>query len=974
MSSGVVTEREAVAEVSIVEEGFNYAVLGPLEVQFAGAPVSVGGPRHRALLAALLVRPNSVVSAGHLVETLWEDPPERAIELLYGRIAEVRGIMRAAAGRAISDLETHHGGYLLRVADGALDAQRFERLVERGWRVARAGDHRGAAELQRQALSLWRGPALTEVAGRPEAEAEIARLQELRLRAVEARIDADLAEGRHGELIAELVALVAEHPLNERLWGQLMLARYRCGLVGEALATFETARRELVEQLGTEPGPGLQRLHRQMLRLDLELTPDVPVPVAVLPRPLATFIGRDGELAALRRLLRAQRLVTVTGVGGAGKSRLALQAGADVGAVWLVELAALTQPSSLADAVGDALGVAPQGTRSRMDVIVEHLRDVDGLLILDNCEHLLDVVAGLIERILAGCPGLRVLATSRERIGVTGEALLPLPGLGVPEEGVATAVLAGRSPAVRLFVDRATATDPRFTLTDRNAAVVAKICRELDGLPLAIELAAARANAFTVDELAARLGDRFGLLSRGSRTAEPRHRTLHAVVDWSYRLLDDDERFLFARLSVFGGRFELAWAEELAADEYPPATTAGIVAALVDKSLLSQESGRYRMLETLRAYGIERLAERGDLDRVRDRYAALVVAIADDPQQFGGDGTAAQFVGATMEQFRTAMEWSADRGDAQIAQRIAAALTLHGHEPGQHVAGRRWLQLTLPGGDVSPVLRARALSGLTLLAAHQGDLDAATAAGEQAAALFQEAGDMDRYGIVLRRLAFAEIFSGSLRRADALLIRAQQATASPNPGVRAAVLAECALMALLLADWDRAVRLSDEVHEILRDADDPKLLIYTTLIRAEAVRNLSGPAAGAEWLCAALRSIDGTGWLWNPALGLQLASRFFHELGLPPQEIVALSAVHEMVRRTGGALHRWAERHNRKRLTELRKTVPSERFEALWQQGRTRPVMDLIDEVHRQLCTGSSLAPSERLQHPPRPASPAPPP
>jgi predicted ATPase/DNA-binding SARP family transcriptional activator len=932
------------------ESGFGYGVLGPLEVRFAGAPAPVGGPRHRALLTALLIRPNTVVSIDHLAETLWEDPPARATELLYGRISEVRLAMRSAAGRPVPDLETYTGGYLLRVADGALDVQRFERLVEAGLRAAEAGDHRRAAELQSEALGLWRGPALAEVADLPGAAAEIARLGELRMRAVEARVDAHLAEGRHREVIAELVALVADHPLNERFWGQLMVARHRSGLLSEALATFDTARRELVERLGTEPGEHLRGLHRQLLGPDLELTPDVPVPVAVLPRPLTTFIGRDSEVATVRRLLATQRLVTVTGVGGAGKSRLALEAGAGRTA-WLVELAALTQPDLLADVVGDALGLPPHGARPRLDAIVEHLRGVDGLLILDNCEHLLDSVAGLAERVLAGCPGLRILATSRERLGVTGEALLPLPGLAMPVAGAATAESAGRSFAVRLFVERATATDPGFALTDRNATAVAAICRELDGLPLAIELAAARANAFTVDELAARLGDRFGLLSRGSRTAEPRHRTLHAVVEWSYRLLDDDERRLFARLSVFAGRFELGWAEELAADLHPPATTATIVAALVDKSLLSQESGRYRMLETLRAYGIERLAEQDELEHVRDRHAALVVAIADDPhRQFGGGSTAAQLVGATMEQFRTAMEWSADRGDAQTALRIAAALNLRWHGPGQYLVGRRWLQLKVHGGgDVSPVVRARALSGLTLLAAHHGDLDAATAAGEEAAALFREAGEMDRYAIVLRRLAFAEIFSGSLRWADALLFRAQQATTSPKPEVRAAVLAERALMALLLGDWDQAARLSDEVHQILRDADDADMRTYTTLIRAEAVRNLSGPAAGAEWLGAALRRIDGAGWLWNTALALQVASRFFDGLGRPQQEVVVLSAVHELLRRPGGALLRWAERHNRKRFAWLRDSLGAERFEALACEGRTRPVIDLIDEVHRQL-------------------------
>jgi predicted ATPase/DNA-binding SARP family transcriptional activator len=931
---------------------FDYRVLGALEVWHDGRRAAIGGPRHRAVLAALLIRPNTVVSAARLADLLWEEPPPRATELLYVRVAELRRAMREAGGAP--DLVTGEAGYLLRVPDGATDAQRFARLVEDGLDAARRGDHRTAAARQRAALALWRGPAFAEVADRPGAEAETARLEQLRLRAVEARLDADLATGRHDEVIAELVALVADHPLHERFWGQLMLARYRAGRAGDAVATFDAAARELAERLGADPGPDLRRLHTEMLRQDPALTlqdPALTLRPAARVRPLTGFVGRERELAELDRLLRAHRLVTVTGVGGVGKTRLAAEL---AGGGRFVELAALTQPDLLADAVGDALGLPSHHARPRTDLIIEHLRDADGLLILDNCEHLVDAAAAFAVTVLAGCPGLRVLATSRERLGITGEALLPLHGLDLPAPGAVTAESAGRAPAVRLFVARAAAVDPAFTLTDESAAAVTASCRELDGLPLAIELAAARVNAFAIGELAARLDDRFGLLDQGSRTAEPRHRTLHAVVDWSYRLLSPEERGLFTRLSVFAGRFDLDWAEQFAADLHPPAAVARLIAALVDKSLLMRESGRYRMLETLRAYGLEQLAAAGELTAVRDRHAALVAGLADtlwNERVGSARNRWMHLLDTTMEQFRAAMEWAVARDDAATALRVAAALSTYWHSRGQYVVGRRWMTLALEaGGTAPPAVRARALSGLTVLTSMQGDLAAARASGAEAAQIFKSIDDLRGYGLAVRRLAVAEGFGGTLDRAEELMAESHAvAVAAQWPWLLGWTLTQQGLVAIARDRWERAARLSTEAEEVLRDAGDPEVLAYALLLGAEAARNLGGPVAGADRLCAALRAFVGDRMLWGLSLALFYTSRVYDDLGRKRQEVLLLSAGQEVRRTVGGSFFFWLAEHQQRRLAYLRTALGDEVFEASWLAGRVRPVAEIIDEVCAEL-------------------------
>ncbi|GLY97236.1 hypothetical protein Acsp02_44900 [Actinoplanes sp. NBRC 103695] len=939
---------------------FEYRVLGPLEALFGGVVFPVGGPRHRALLAALLVRPNAVVSADQLAATLWERPRARSKNLVYGRISEIRLAMRQASGARVSDLETRSTGYLLRVGPDALDVQRFESLVAAGLSAFEAGRHGEAAEAQSAALALWRGPALPELTHLPEAAAEVARLDELRMRAVEARIDALLAGGRHQQVTAELVALVAEHPLNEGLWARLMLARYRAGLMGDATATFSAARRQLAEQLGVEPGESLQLLYQQILRRDPVLMVSERGGGSAVPqlrsRSLTSFVGRDPELVAVRDLLRAQRLVTITGVGGAGKSRLAIEAASQVGEadgcpVWLVELAALAQPDLVADAVGDVLGLASHGTRPRLELVEEYLSGTQGLLVLDNGEHLIDAVAGFAVRLLAACPGLRILTTSRERLGVTGEVLLPLTGLALPEAGADTLEAARQSAAVQLFITRAVAVDPAFVLTDDTVAAVTAICRRLDGLPLAIELAAAQANAFTVTQMGDRLDDRFTLLSHGSRTAEPRHRTLQAVIDWSYRLLDADERRVFTRLSVFSGRFDLASAEQLIDDLRQPAM---LLAALVDKSLLLRESGRYRMLETLRAYGSERLAEEGELATIRNRHASIMAGMADElGRHYQGDrrGRTVDQLGSMMDEFRAAMAWSVADDDAETAMRIAAALAIYWHITGQYAVGRRWLEHALNGpGPSSPAVRAQALSGLTALTSVTGDLAATTAAAEEAAELFERIGDRRGYGLVLRRLATAETMAGHLDRAEKLLPTVIDAGRETEwPWLLGWGYTLIGMIRGLRRDTDGVEQLAAAAEAVLLEAGDPEILAYARLVRAEAARTLYGPAAGVGWLCDGLRALVRVEMPLSIALGLQFAILLLVDLGWSGPELMVRSAAHELRRWTGGAPFPTHLEQQERRLAYLRERLGDEEFTARWEAGRVRPIGEIVEEVCREL-------------------------
>jgi predicted ATPase/DNA-binding SARP family transcriptional activator len=784
-----------------------FGILGATRVVGAdGAEVALGGPRRRALLALLLLDAGRLVPAERLIDGLYGDEPPAGVgNAVQSQISRLRQVLPVP-------LEGHPAGYRLAVDPDQVDAHRFRRLSAEG-RAALAADDPGAAEeLLREALALWRGPALADVGDAPFAAAQIVRLGELRTGALEDRIDAELALGRHRSLVAELGELVAAHPLRERLRGQLMRALYGSGRQSEALEAYEKARRELAESLGADPGPELAAVHLAVLRGDPALLPRVnpvastgpapstrpvspgglvpptagpvspagrtgnvpretdtgdsagagghvprgtsssPGPSAAagragrdrtpeaeapprhaLPVQLTSFVGRSAELVRIGEQLSRHRLITLTGPGGAGKTRLAVEAaGRYAYDACFVPLAGISDGAELPQAVLGALGlreggllaggpVAPGGGPDPVVRITAALGDRPVLLVLDNCEHVVEDAARLAERLLAGSPGLRLLVTSREALGINGERLCPVPTLDLPSPGT-DREQALRSPAVRLFTERATAVRPDFDPAADPATLdaVLRLCTALDGLPLAIELAAARLRSLSVIDIADRLGALpaddvpyslgvrpdalFRLLSRGSRTAQPRQRTLRGVVDWSWDLLPDDERAVLRRVSVFAGGWTPAAAEAVCADgpdggpDGGPSGAdgrgqgAGILAedvldlldALVDKSLVVAEQPdgvgrvRYRTLESIRAYGAERLAEAGETEAVRRAHAAYFLDFARTAEPHLRRAEQLEWLrllGDERDNLRTALHRSLDAGDIPTAMRLIAALS-----------------------------------------------------------------------------------------------------------------------------------------------------------------------------------------------------------------------------------------------------------------------------------------------------------
>ncbi|OZV84457.1 hypothetical protein CA850_00955 [Micromonospora echinospora] len=669
-----------------------FGILGPVEARTVdGTAVPLGGRQLRALLALLLLDAGRVVGADRLIDGLHgEHPPAGAANALQSQVSRLRRALRAA-GTGVT-VEAYPAGYRLAVDPEDVDVHRVTRLDRAARQALAAGAPARAVALLGEALTFWRGEPLADVTAVPFAAAQVARLTELRLGIVSEYAEAALAAGDPHAPISLLSEAVAAHPLRERPRGQLMRALHAAGRSAEALRVYADLRRALAGELGVEPSAELAAVHLAVLR-DERRDPVAPPP-ARLPAQLSSFVGREGELARVTGLLDAGRLVTVTGPGGVGKTRLAIEtAGRRAGEVCFVDLAPLPAGARVAPVLLDAFGlresglglpgvtrapftgplVGPHGDSASADAdvpvgagpagaaalaggadsavnrLVTALSDRRMLLLLDNCEHVVADAAPVVRALLAACPHLRILATSREPLGLTGELLCPLSPLPVPSPDAPAGTVA-TAPALRLFADRAAAVRPDFVLDGDTVDTVRRICAALDGLPLAIELAAVRIRALSPAEVAARLDDRFRLLSRGDRTAAPRHQTLYAVVRWSWDLLSDAERCLLRRLTVFAGGVTVSAAEQVcgggcgcrgpllpfSAEEGSPATTrrgcepetAELLAALVDRSLLEHAGGRYRMLETVRSFGAERLAEAGEDDVLRRAHVTYFLRLA----------------------------------------------------------------------------------------------------------------------------------------------------------------------------------------------------------------------------------------------------------------------------------------------------------------------------------------------------------
>ena len=710
--------------------GVEVRLLGPVEAAVDGENVELGGPKQRALLALLAAEPGRVIPSGRLAEELWEgSPPPTAETTLRSYVSRLRRALGAATIRAQS------AGYVLDLPPDAVDAVRFERLLGEGREALARGAAGIAAERLHAALALWRGSV------------EDTRLEALELDATEARIDADLALGRHATLVAELRRLVAEEPLRERFWYQLALALYRSGQQAEALAAYREARDVLDRELGLDPGEELRELERAILNQAVAPA-GAPDERHNLPAPLTSFVGREPELAEVAALLRAHRLVTLTGVGGTGKTRLANEVGrrqsdAWADGVWMADLTGVASGDLVPGAVAAAIGASERNA----DVLVEHARGRELLLLLDNCEHVVEACADLAETLLRNCPNVRVLATSRVVLGAHGEADYALEPLD-------------SEAAVQLFLDRAAATRRDVAADEQAHETVETICRELDRLPLSIELAAARAKALSFDEIAARLDDRFRFLRAWRRVADPRHRTLAAKMDWSYDLLADDERRLLRQLSVFAGGATLdAILAVCSGDEE-------LLGRLVDASLVGAEgrpTTRYRLLETVRQYAAVKLAEDADADSVRRRHAEHFLALAEAAnlsiESIGRGEQRHEPVQQEQDNLRAALDWSVT-GDAELGLRLMVALENFWVTQGALPEMRRRFDTLMQTVDgVDPLVLARAYRDCAASHELTADLEGARERYLQSRELFRAAGDEAGASYVTYRIAIGEMIT-----------------------------------------------------------------------------------------------------------------------------------------------------------------------------------------------------------------------
>ncbi len=924
--------------------GVQFHVLGEVEAYLDGRRLDVGHARQRCVLASLLVDVNHVVTADRLIDRVWTDePPLRARNALASYVSRLR---RALGEDGSVRIAQRSGAYTLETDAHAIDLHRFRQLVHQAH--ASTDRHQAAASFD-EALALWGGEPFATL-HTSWIERTRTSLEAERRSVLLERNDAALATGRHAELLGDLTALHHAHPLDERIAGQLMLSIYLSGSQAAALDVYRTIRARLVDELGVDPGPALRATHQSILA---GTSTPVALPagpssarafpeVRPVPRRQTTLVGRDDDIAGVTATLAVGSVVTLTGVGGVGKTRLALEIAhrrqhdfAD--GAWVCELAPVCHGSSVSHAVATALRLHQIQGRGIDDAVVDHLRSRNVLLVVDNCEHVLSDAAALLGRIARDCPGVTILATSREGLGVEGERVVAVRPL---EQGAAT----------ELFVARAQASRPDFDLAREHAGAVAEICRRLDGVPLAIELAAARTRAMSTVDIARRLHG-LRLLSGGSRSAHPRQQSVTATIDWSFQLLAQSEKDLFPRLSVFSGGFDLEAAHAVgAAGDATEDDTLDLLTGLVDKSMVMVRSTvgptRYGVLETLRAYGRNLLDGRAIAGEVASRHARYYTGLVERAAvgMNGADEKAwverltpdagATYAAPDIGNLRSAFETAMGACDLDLALRLVTSLHDLANRIGYYATGwaYRVIEVADRGHPLFPAavgVAARAawvlgdFSGARTLArmadgrvpgpntgylGHPDDVlaDVALYQGNPSTALkhyervLANSGTdtapirlvfiLDRVTLCHQALGSSDAGLGAGRRA------LRVAAVTPNPTARS--MARCALgRALADVEPERALTYLGEAAELAATVENNWL---TGMARMEiaAIRSPTAePTVAAQMFLALLDHWErgGPGTLAQQWDTLRLVAQLLRRLG----DVEVAGALHRSLVRTG---------------------------------------------------------------------------
>jgi predicted ATPase/DNA-binding SARP family transcriptional activator len=799
----------------------DYRLLGPLAV-FAGEDVlTPSQAKQRSVLALLLLNLNRPMSSDQLIELVWpEKAPGRPQTALQGYVSALRKAFGSAA------IETTAAGYVLRAAPEQVDVHRFEARLRAGLEALAAERVEHAALELGDALDLWRGPALCDFTYEGWAQQEIARLEELRAVAREQQIEARLALGRHDELVGELETFSREHPLREKPRGQLMLALYRSGRQAEALDVYQQARERLLEELGIDPSLALQTLYKQILNQEEALSVEPPAARAGnnLPAAPNRLIGRRREREEIEVLLGGDsRLVTLTGPGGIGKTRLAHETATHLierfrDGVYFVPLAPISDCDLLIPTIAKTLGVRETAGQGFAGALATYVTERHMLLVLDNFEQLVPA-APAVASLLAGAPRLSVIVTSRTPLHLSGERLYPVPPLALLDTEKPCDVEAlVDSEAVSLFVERARAVKRDFAITNENARTVAEICVRLDGLPLAIELAAARVRALPPQVLLRRLDRRLILLTGGAQDLDERQQTLRATIDWSYRLLVSDEQELFARLAVFVGGCRIEAAEAVC----DPARTGDVVnglEALVESSLLDQREDadgepRFWMLETIREYAQERLLGSDEGETISDRHATFVLTLLSEVEDQLGDPQAdASYrrLDAEIDNLRAAFRWLERTRSLERASGLVRALYRFCNGRGYLSDGQGWLQ-AVAAQIAQPISRPRAaaLDYAGDLACARGLREQATALAEEALAIFTSLRDQRGIASVLQTLAAIARDQRDYERAKGCVERSLRIYTSLGDEVGAAhLVSHMSDLLLLEGEFARAAEVAE---------------------------------------------------------------------------------------------------------------------------------------------------------------------